>query len=118
MTDDDLELFEANGAPPLPPTVEHGYTAHDGANIWHASFGAGSPVTLLHGGLGHSGNWGHQVPALTEHDEFIKSEHSAYLAKSIPNATQSILSSVSHFAPLQRPETFNAELQDFLGTIT
>jgi pimeloyl-ACP methyl ester carboxylesterase len=53
-----------------------------------------------------------------EHDEFIKSEHSAYLAKSIPNATQSILSSVSHFAPLQRPETFNAELQDFLGTIT
>jgi pimeloyl-ACP methyl ester carboxylesterase len=28
--------------------------------------GAGSPVLLLHGGLGHSGNWGHQVPALLE----------------------------------------------------
>jgi pimeloyl-ACP methyl ester carboxylesterase len=53
-----------------------------------------------------------------EHDEFIKSEHSAYLAKSIPNATHSILFDVSHFAPLQRPEKFNAELQDFLGTIT
>src|SRR6266576_402303 len=26
--------------------------------------GSGSPVILLHGGLGHSGNWGYQVPAL------------------------------------------------------
>src|SRR5689334_9842523 len=63
MTDDDLKLFEASGAS-LPPTTEHGYTDHDGAGIWHASFGAGSPVILLHGGLGHSGNWGHQVPDL------------------------------------------------------
>jgi pimeloyl-ACP methyl ester carboxylesterase len=265
MNDDDLELFEANGAPPLPSTAEHGYTDRGGASIWYASFGAGSPVILLHGGLGHSGNWGHQVPDLiaaghrvividsrghgrstrdarpfsyelmasdvwavmdqlgvrraalvgwsdgaiialimadkapervtgvfffackmdpsgnkrfepsptvqrcfnrhskdyaalsaapetfknlvaavslmqrtqpnysdadlarirppvrvvqAEHDEFIKSEHSAYLAKSIPNATHSFLADVSHFAPLQRPEQFNAELQDFLGTIT
>jgi pimeloyl-ACP methyl ester carboxylesterase len=53
-----------------------------------------------------------------EHDEFIKSDHAAYLAKSIPNATLTILPDVSHFAPLQRPDQFNAELQDFLGTIT
>src|SRR5260370_40897963 len=26
--------------------------------------GSGSPGILLHGGLGHSGNWGYQVPAL------------------------------------------------------
>src|ERR1700710_128880 len=64
MTDDDLELFEANGAPALPSTTEHGYADHDGASIWYASFGSGSPVVLLHGGLGHSGNWGYQVPAL------------------------------------------------------
>jgi pimeloyl-ACP methyl ester carboxylesterase len=265
MTDDDLELFEANGAPALPSTTEHGYADHDGASIWYASFGSGSPVILLHGGLGHSGNWGHQVPALiaaghrvividsrghgrstrdarpfaydlmasdvlavmdrlgvrraafvgwsdgaiialimadkapervtgvfffackmdpsgnklfepgpalrrcfsrhskdyaalsaapetfknfveavslmqrtqpnysvadlariqppvrvvqAEHDEFIKPDHAVYLANSIPNATHTILSDVSHFAPLQRPEQFNAELQDFLGTIT
>jgi pimeloyl-ACP methyl ester carboxylesterase len=265
MTDDDLELFEANGAPPLPSTAEHGYTDHDGARIWYASFGAGNPVILLHGGLGHSGNWGHQVPDLiaarhrvividgrghgrstrdarpfsyelmasdvlavmdrldvkraalvgwsdgavialiiadkapervtgvfffackmdpsgnrpfelsptlqrcfnrhskdfaalsaapetfknlveavslmqrtqpnysnadlsriqppvrvvqAEHDEFIETEHSAHLAKSIPNATHSILSDVSHFAPLQRPKNFSAELQAFLDTIT
>jgi pimeloyl-ACP methyl ester carboxylesterase len=64
MTDDDLQRFEADGAPALPPTPEHGYADHDGARIWHASFGAGSPVILQHGGLGHSGNWGHQVPDL------------------------------------------------------
>src|SRR5262245_46963920 len=62
--DDDLTKFEAEGAPGLPPAGEQGHVAHDGARIWHATFGAGAPVILLHGGLGHSGNWGHQVPAL------------------------------------------------------
>src|SRR5713101_7494858 len=28
--------------------------------------GSGAPVILLHGGLGHSGNWGYQVPALLD----------------------------------------------------
>lgn len=62
--DDDLRRFEADGAPPLPPTDNHGYVAHDHARIWYASYGSGSPVILLHGGLGHSGNWAYQVPAL------------------------------------------------------
>src|SRR5947209_6636810 len=64
MTDDTLEQFDANGAPSLPPATEHGHVDHDGARIWHASFGSGLPVVLLHGGLGHSGNWGHQVEDL------------------------------------------------------
>jgi pimeloyl-ACP methyl ester carboxylesterase len=62
--DDDLSRFEATGAAPLPATDEHGYVKNDGARIWYAAFGAGPPVILLHGGLGHSGNWGYQVPAL------------------------------------------------------
>lgn len=62
--DDDLRRFEVEGAPPLPTTIEEGFIEHDDAHIWYAAFGDGPPVILLHGGLGHSGNWGYQVPAL------------------------------------------------------
>ncbi len=66
LRDDDLSRFEAEGAAPLPATRVHGYVANEGARIWYASYGAGAPVILLHGGLGNSGNWGYQVPALVE----------------------------------------------------
>jgi pimeloyl-ACP methyl ester carboxylesterase len=62
--DDNLERFEAEGAAPLPDTNDQGYVEHDGARIWYATYGVGMPVILLHGGLGHSGNWGYQLPAL------------------------------------------------------
>lgn len=65
--DDDLSRFAAEGAAPLPATANQGYVANDGARIWYASYGAGPAVILLHGGLGHSGNWGYQVPALIAH---------------------------------------------------
>ena len=261
--DDDLSRFAADGAAPLPVTDDQGYVEHDGARIWYATYGSGPPVILLHGGLGHSGNWGYQVPALvrsgyravvvdsrghgrstrdarpfgyelmasdvsavmdalrlegaglvgwsdgactalilasnaptrvagvfffacnmdpsgakpiteftpilrrclsrhsqdyqrlsatpdqfgefsdavgrmqksqpnysasnlaqisvpvaivqSEHDEFIKREHAAYLARSIPNAEFVELPGVSHFAPLQRPEQFNTAMLAFLG---
>ena len=64
--DDDLIRFEAEGAAPLPATNDQGYVEHDGARIWYAAYGSGSPVILLHGGLGHSGNWGYQVPFLIQ----------------------------------------------------
>ncbi len=64
MHDDDLSRFAAEGALPLPATAGQGYVECDGARIWYASYGAGPAVILLHGGLGHSGNWGYQVPAL------------------------------------------------------
>ena len=64
--DDDLIKFEAEGATSLPDTHEQGYVENDGARFWYAAYGAGSPVILLHGGLGHSGNWGNQVPALVQ----------------------------------------------------
>ncbi len=259
--DDDLTNFEAHGAAPLPAADDEGYVEHDGASIWFAAYGSGDPVILLHGGLGHSGNWGYQLPALidagyrvvlvdsrghgrstrdarpfkyelmasdvlavmdslrlekaalvgwsdgactalvlamkapervcgvfffgcnmdpsgtkdiepspvidrcfgrhakdyshlsatpdgfgefveavsqmmktepnysavdlalirvpvaivqSEHDEFIKIEHARYLAESIPGAKLRILPDVSHFAPLQRPAQFNAELVAFL----
>jgi pimeloyl-ACP methyl ester carboxylesterase len=261
LWDDDLTRFEASGAAPLPTPNKEGYIDHEGARIWYSNYGSGSPVILLHGGLGHSGNWGYQVPALvenrfrailmdsrghgrstrdtrpytyelmasdvlvvmdklrlekaslagwsdgactalilaaiaptrvtgvfffgcnmdpsgikkfepgpvidrcfrrhakdyarlsatpdqfkdfveavgrmqktepnysaqdlarinvpvlivqSEHDEFIKREHAEYLAGSIPNARLLILDKVSHFAPLQRPEQFNAAMFSFI----
>lgn len=261
--DDDLIRFEAEGAS-LPDTNEQGYVEYEGARIWYAAYGSGSPVILLHGGLGHSGNWSYQVPALlrsgyrailidsrghgrstrdgrpytyermaadvltvmdtlsiekagfvgwsdgavialilamkaparvtgvfyfacnmdpsgakefeftptigrcisrhkqdyrelsatpeqfdeffegvglmqrtqpnysaddlaqirvpvaivhSEHDEFIKREHAEYLARSIPDADFVYLPDVSHFAPLQRPEQFNAAMLAFLRKV-
>src|SRR5690242_18143748 len=64
-TDDDLKDFAAHGLA-LPPGGAEGQVSHDGARIWHASYGAGRPVVLLHGGLGNAGNWGKQVPTLVE----------------------------------------------------
>jgi pimeloyl-ACP methyl ester carboxylesterase len=66
VNDDELIKFEAEGAQPLPDTNDQGYVENDGARIWYAVYGSGAPVILLHGGLGHSGNWGYQVPALVE----------------------------------------------------
>jgi pimeloyl-ACP methyl ester carboxylesterase len=262
--DDELRKFEADGAVPLPDANREGYVEHDGARIWYTTYGAGSPVVLLHGGLGHGGNWGYQIPALvksgycaividsrghgrstrdarpysyermasdvlavmdalplekaplvgwsdgacialilarkaptriagvfffagnmdlsgvkqiepgpvlnrclsrhakdyallsatpddfkafveaaslmqrtepnycerdlaeitvpvvivqSEHDEFIKLDHAEHLARSTPNAKLVLLQGVSHFAPLQRPEQFNAAILAFLGEV-
>jgi len=59
-------LWEILPAPaPLPPSQASGFVDHDGARIYWASYGAGAPVILLHGGLANSEYWGDQVPALT-----------------------------------------------------
>jgi pimeloyl-ACP methyl ester carboxylesterase len=262
--DDELRKFEAEGAAPLPVPNDRSSIENEGARIVYSTYGSGSPVILLHGGLGHSGNWGYQVPALvesgyravlidsrghgrstrdaqpfsyelmasdvlavmdrlhleraalvgwsdgactalilaakapsraagvlyfacnmdpsgvkpfeatptlnrcfarhakdyaelsatsedfksfvedvslmgrtqpnysahdlarisvpavivqSEHDEFIKREHAEYLARSIPNAEFVLLNGVSHFAPLQRPEQFNAAILEFVAKV-
>jgi pimeloyl-ACP methyl ester carboxylesterase len=66
FTDDDLTHLEARGIPPLPTPTTSGYADNENARIWYASFGAGPPVVLLHGGLGNARNFGHQVPALLD----------------------------------------------------
>ncbi|WP_439625237.1 alpha/beta fold hydrolase [Shinella sp.] len=65
-TDDELVMFERDGAQPLPASTEEGFVANDGARIWFSVHGAGPAVILLHGGLGNAGNWGYQVPALVQ----------------------------------------------------
>jgi len=64
LYDDELIRFESEGAPELTKSSDEGFADNKGAKIWYAVFGSGLPVVLLHGGLGHSGNWGGQVPAL------------------------------------------------------
>jgi len=65
-TDDDLQKFEAQGAAELLVAKTQGYVEHDGARIWYSTHGTGAPVILLHGGLGHGGNWGYQVASLVD----------------------------------------------------
>lgn len=55
------------------------------------------------------------IIAQSEHDEFIRREHAEYLAHTIPGAEPVILSSASHFAPLQRPSLVNGAVLDFLS---
>lgn len=65
--DETLQRFEAEGSPAITSTPSHhGWVPHNGARIWYADYGEGSAVILLHGGLGHSGNWGNQVDALVD----------------------------------------------------
>lgn len=62
--DVDLTYLEKHGIPPLPGPDDQGFVENQGARIWYASHGSGPPVLLLHGGMGNSGNWGYQVPAI------------------------------------------------------
>ena len=50
-----------------------------------------------------------------EHDEIIREQHTRYIARNIPGAKLLLLPDVSHFAMLQQPDRFTAELRSFLG---
>lgn len=88
-TSDDFDAFvEAVGT---MQRTEPSYTADDLRQIQ-------VPVTILH----------------SQGDEFIKPEHSSYLADTIPGAQLVTLPGVTHFAPLQRPAAFNAAIMEIL----
>ena len=91
-TPDQFEPFVE--AVSLMMRTQPNYSSHDLAQI-------SVPVAIVH----------------SEHEEFIKREHAEYLARSIPNAELIDLLGVSHFAPLQRPEQFNAAMLAFLDKI-
>jgi pimeloyl-ACP methyl ester carboxylesterase len=50
-----------------------------------------------------------------EHDEFIRADHSRYLAERLPHGELVRLEGVSHFAPVQRPELFDRTVTTFLA---
>ncbi len=53
--------------PALPVATRSGVLALPHGGIWFAQFGQGPSVLLLHGGLGHSAYWAHQIRALAPH---------------------------------------------------
>ena len=57
--------------PDLPKPEVSGLVSVNGIRIWYAVFGHGSPVILLHGGMGNSNYWGLQVPALARQYQVI-----------------------------------------------
>ena len=58
-----------------------------------------------------------EVPVTVLHasgDEFILKEHARYIAEALPNGRFRSLDGVTHFAPIQNPAAFNAEMLAFL----
>jgi pimeloyl-ACP methyl ester carboxylesterase len=53
--------------PALPKPLVSGFAAVNEVRIFYATFGQGSPVLLLHGGLANSNYWGAVIPILAEH---------------------------------------------------
>lgn len=52
--------------PGLPAPSRSGLAPVNGIKIWHAVFGDGEPVIMLHGGLANADYWGLQVPELAK----------------------------------------------------
>lgn len=50
--------------PELPAAGREGEAPVNGIKIWHAVYGSGEPVLMLHGGLGNSNYWGNQISTL------------------------------------------------------
>jgi pimeloyl-ACP methyl ester carboxylesterase len=57
--------------PPMPAADEAGMADVNGIALYYAIYGAGEPLIMLHGGLGHSDVWGAQIPAFAERYKVI-----------------------------------------------
>jgi pimeloyl-ACP methyl ester carboxylesterase len=51
-------------APAMPAAATSGLADVNGIKMYYATYGAGDPVLLIHGGLGHSDIWANQVADL------------------------------------------------------
>lgn len=51
---------------PMPVAVKSGIAPVNGIQMYYAVYGSGSPVLLIHGGLGYSDIWGGQVADLAK----------------------------------------------------
>jgi pimeloyl-ACP methyl ester carboxylesterase len=60
--------------PPMPKADASGTAPVNDIQMYYAIYGAGEPLILLHGGLGHSDVWGYQIPALAQHFKVIAAD--------------------------------------------
>jgi pimeloyl-ACP methyl ester carboxylesterase len=51
-------------APPMPAAASTGMAPVNGIEMYYATYGAGAPILLIHGGLGHADLWSNQVADL------------------------------------------------------
>ena len=57
--------------PAMPQATESGYAPVNGIQMYYAVYGAGDPVLLIHGGLGHADIWANQVIELAKTHKVI-----------------------------------------------
>ncbi|MER8373678.1 alpha/beta hydrolase [Mesorhizobium sp. M1406] len=55
----------------MPEPDQSGYAPVNGIQMYYAVFGAGDPVLLIHGGLGHADIWASQVATLSKTHKVI-----------------------------------------------
>ncbi len=63
----------AKGPPPLPIADDSGFAPLRGIQMYYAVYGRGhgSPILLVHGGMGSADVWGYEVPELARTHEVI-----------------------------------------------
>jgi pimeloyl-ACP methyl ester carboxylesterase len=52
--------------PAMPAAVSSGYAPVNGIQMYYATYGAGEPILLIHGGLGHADIWANQVAEISK----------------------------------------------------
>lgn len=57
--------------PAMPQATESGYAPVNGIQMYYAVYGAGDPILLIHGGLGHADIWANQVIELSKTHKVI-----------------------------------------------
>ncbi|MER9407192.1 alpha/beta hydrolase [Mesorhizobium caraganae] len=55
----------------MPKPDQSGYAPVNGIQMYYAVFGAGDPILLIHGGLGHADIWASQVAAMSKTHKVI-----------------------------------------------
>ena len=73
--------------PALPMPARSDVAAVNGTKIFFAQFGAGEPVLLMHGGMGSSNYFGHQIPTLARHFSVIAMDTRGHGRSPVTSAT-------------------------------